>query len=730
MSARAPLVSIDDLLGEISSSASCEGEAWLLLGEAGIGKTTLCKHIAYRLCDEALRQRPRFIPQYVHLGGFGSPDDACQTPLIDHRVLAMAHALQVRPLLILDGWNELRSDRIRDAQLLVASAIDRRLAVVVTSRPLAAPDEMFPQRNVGLHVFQMQRWTESQLDDYFSRRGYRDALSRMPNDARACLRLPLLASLLIERVTATSSLPSVRTVSDVFDLVVSHRLTALNTSTDPDHTAPAMHWRQQRACLAELAHRMTQEGVVQTMGAGLEAAIPLGHRGDFALFVTRVIDTGLVRCVAPVAAVDPRSNAPALRDLHIAFLHQSLQEYLTAEHLTADPVPADSANGCPKAPLPENVSHNAFWREVPIYMIHLCRDSAARRAFASRFIDSGDFLTAARLASAVDDIGLARSLQRAVTSRLMENIAEQKLYAYSIETFRELGQEGQERLLRTIQGEDVKSVFAKAEAHLLSRDAHRAQEGAWRRLGRSVYILGELGGIEVVDVLRRRVSTVLSLHLLYHIGEALLTLLRRDSSVGLHSRLFAEAGEDLYKLARGDEITRAFAAAIIRASQGRPSVMAEADLEAFLRRQSDLSRPHFLDEFWKRAHGIEAFAEVSSPQTCAEIALLTFNCEELADYSSHDEEGYLQVQSSILKSALRSCFRAPDCRHYWRRLLEAAFQSERVARNPWACRHMEHLLVHSFTSPADVEWIRKWATSESATRQLRTAMWNAVWNSG
>jgi hypothetical protein len=257
-------------------------------------------------------------------------------------------------------------------------------------------------------------------------------------------------------------------------------------------------------------------------------------------------------------------------------------------------------------------------------------------------------------------------------------------------------------------------------------DAEKEME--WRRLGRAIYILGELNDAWLAEQTLPWLSTIESLHLLYHIGEALLTLSRKVTSTDVQA-VIANAGVVLADHRLADCVVRGYACAVARECGGTVSRQEDlaAELARFLFDQAKTDRRFFRHEFWRRAHGSEAFSEISKPQQCAQALSQLFQAEETSDYGDYGDGDYRQAQSSLMKAALRSC----DLAHRsdeWRDFLEAVFISPRVDGNGWACRHLERILGRWFSGPEHFQWLEGWSQSNSlGGERIRAALRNIAW---
>lgn len=725
-----PHLPLSQLEGKLTARDAGSIRNAVLLGEAGVGKTTTCRWLCRRIAEGAAA-----VPIYIPLGEWDPRQEDFEAWLDKRaegrrfdRLAAAAHQARRRLVLFLDGWNEQEVENLKHVRAFARRRTGAQdTAVVVTSRPVAALDSLWPEGDA--HFFEIDRWTPKQLASYFSRNGRDELLARVPPEIRNVLRLPLLAFLLIRRLGEDEQLPALRSVADVFDYVLERFLQAPQKAPQQDRVLggayPALAG-DPRAYLQEFAYEMTRNKVVRTDAEALESVLSHGDRNQFRPFLAHLIHSGLLRCSNAVAAVDPDMTLHEIRALKIAFLHQAFQEYLTAQRFLA-PSPPE---------FPTDVSHDAFWREVPVHLVQGYDSVSEQRAFANRFLETEppDYLTSARLAHEITDPGERGAAEREVAVRLVEDLRRSDLYPYTIEAFGALGAVGVEALRRCLADEGLLArTFARYEAHLIDpRIAAEADEEGWRPLGRAIYILGELGDFWIAERLAGRLSSLRSLHLLYHVGEALLTLVRRREPGAGDLETIQTAGRRLARLERNDAVTRAQACAVeIACGDGKDErAMAARELGWFLRNQSAAGE-HFLDEFWRRAHGVEAFAEVAEWRELVPVLEALFETEDTADYDSHEIIGYRPVQSSIVKAVRRCCDLRLSEPEAWHGFLERAFQSRRIDENGWACRHLEHLLLRWFGRRIDLDWIRSWqGSSVLGGERVRAVLSNVLWLAG
>ena len=720
-------VPITDLLQEFKESSKARlANPIFLLGEAGIGKTTSCRWLS-----RAMAETRSAVPIYVPLGEC-KPEENFQA-VLDRQIeigtfdelATSARTAGHQLVLFLDGLNEQGSKTIESILVYVRHLMRvYPLSVVMTSRPYMAVNAIWPGE--GVRFFEIQRWTDAQLKNYFRKVGKSDLLDHIPEEVRNCLRLPLLASLVLMRLKKIDEpLPTFRTISSVFDYVLGQFLKKESPILPRDHKRLMPKYE---GYLCELAYLMTEQKIVQTTGKLLElvlssrtSQLPKASAREFKAFLAQMVYSGLLRCSNDIVALDPEASLNELRALKIAFLHQSFQEYLTARRLMS------------KHPfkLPADVSHDAFWREVPIYTIQSYNSARRQKIFTLSFTNSEipDYLTSSRLVKEISDPGVRRSTEGLVISRLVSNIAEPSLYHYAIEAFSALGVRGRDALRDCLRHKSsIAKVYARAEAHLDGRVVG-PDDADWCRAGRSIYILGELGDMWLAEHLTKKLDSISSLHILYHIGEAFLTLARKQNLNTNERKKIRDAARWLGKLPLQDPVTAGYACAAVRACGGQVSNQARlsAKLESFLIEQSITKRRYFREEFWRRAHGSEAFAEIGDPVECLRVLMILLETEDDIDYQEYKDGDYKQVQSSIIKAVLRVCEKHGAESADWRSLLITVFTSRRINENAWACRHLERLLLKWFSRPSDLEWIKSWKDSaELGGPMIRDVLSNVI----
>ncbi len=477
--------------------------------------------------------------------------------------------------------------------------------------------------------------------------------------------------------------------------------------------------------LGKFALEMTKNSVVQIRAIELEKILIEPDKPYFLSLLSHLVNAGLLRCSDAVVVFDPKKQIDEIRELEVSFFHQSLQEYFTALKMISKPEPEFTSE----------VSLNVFWREIPIYVMQIYDDVVKQQQFISEYLSlpQPDYLTVARLLPEISDPNIQNTVRDKIQDALIKSTEAETPYSHSIETFALLGNACLNELRNSLQkkpGPD--EVYAAPESHLKRASNSQLNEKAWRRLGRSIYYLGELNDIWLAIFLSQQLPNMESLHLCYHSGEALLSLARnsdlaenpmtilKETSISTEDiesnylipntleGLIISAGEKI-KLYRGDVITKAYAIAIYKEC-GSPNASWEKEvsnkLSDFLHTNAKNTTGKFAEEYWRRAHGLEALAEIS----CTDKCLGTFEHVFMAEEKS--EHGRGEVHSSLLKAITRLCSRNIEERSKWHPLIEKIFGSRKVNRNKWACKILQKLLQMYFTDVFHIKWIKRWKKSE------------------
>ncbi len=484
---------------------------------------------------------------------------------------------------------------------------------------------------------------------------------------------------------------------------------------------------EQLEFLQTLAYSMTNQNVVQTECELFEQQLfnrmeeyKKDEKEDhFRSLLAYFVNSGLLRCSNDMAALDPTSDLDRLHQFKISFFHQSFQEYLTALYVLEK-----------HTPLPSDVSHDAFWREIPIYCLQRIDDAEHQKNYVLNFLYQSrpDYLTVARLLGEIQDRVIYRKLENVILDKLIRNIAEESLYHYIIETFLYLGEKGIGTLRDCLDKNDFPTVFAKPEAHILKKAVEEGNEQKWCKLGRPIYILGELGDFWLVQHLSGSIHDICSRHLLYHIGEACLTLARRTDRNADELRQIGTASQELFEHKNGDPISQGYALLSMQTCQQNAMVDADSlnrELKEYLEEHINLKDEIFKLEFWIRAHGIEVFSEIAQANECANLLKDFFEKEEKTEIAGYFH--FKEVQSSIIKAAIRSLNKYTDEKHCFEELLVVIFASSTIESNPFALGHLERLLSQHFRKPDDLIWLDERKYDTGVSKKVKQVIDNILW---
>jgi TIR domain/NACHT domain len=716
--------SLEALVRSLSAVRQDTGN-YLILGEAGIGKTTCASHI-----NTVFRQRlmqatkPHVVPRFIRLGEKASDDGASALrSVIDEETIHAAEETGYPILLIMDGLNELSPELLDLVLRTAATTADHPFVrLLVTSRPTPLLARLLEIESVHFQALRIERWSAQKVKSYFGHRGFSRLYGQLNPEVADALRLPLLASLLIRRIDESRRRPSLRTVADVFEYIVSDatkRIDSVSTAINPS----SMSTVDARRTLEVLALSMTNRRTVVVSGTQLLQDLSLGD--DPPRLVEAMVHSGILRTVDPIAHINAPFNLEALQSINFSFVHQAVQEFLTASAIrTKSPLSQEWMNH-----LPDDVSQDSYFREIPLYLIDLLNSPDEKLHFADHFRVSGDLLTAARLVDSIGDPALSHELRANIATGVRASIGLPSFYPRTSDTLRALGPKAIRDLVEFVSRPGVaEEIYSEPEARIFGLPFDGADEVTWRIIGRSIVFLSEMGNSEWLETVGKRVRDFTSTHLAYHVGECLTIL----AESGLRSETVREVTSELRACRVADSISGAYAAGVILTLGDD---IATGDVSRALQeRLVELSasrRPHYTDEFWQRAHGVDALGLVGSAADCV-ATIGTVVEHELASIG----EGMTQVGfhtpvlSSAVRSVARCCGRFRGMTPDWRDLLEQFFISSVPSQNRWLLGHIRLLLITHFQSDDDLSWLETWRSSSRISHPVKKAIGDALWYGG
>lgn len=710
---------------------------YILLGEAGIGKTTLCKWLCLQLAENWITEM--VVPIFVPLGEYSAGEEPqvfinryIRSGTLDD-ILNTSHDNKRRVVIVFDGLNEI-SENVQEMILNKCKSLaqNNKVGILLTSRPVAIKESLLLDSNPCF--FEIQRWSEIQMNNYFGGLNAKHLLEHVEPSVLQCLKLPLMAFMLLQ-INGGDNAPSIlKSISDMYknfvlrflnDVEEEKKSTVLSSQIDIKKTR-----KRYLIYLEILAFQMTKMQTIQADAQKLESVI--GNQNEFYDCVAYAVNSGLLHCSEQTAALNAKVDVELLRTTRISFFHQTFQEYLTSQYII---------NNNDYNSLPVNLSQDAYWRYIPIHIVQNFFDDTQKQIeFASNFLENKsenqhpDYLMAAKVLNEINAID-SSSARQLIIKRLIENITSHNLYEYIIEVFRVLDGEGSDDLQDCLNDVSaLNNVFAETEAHLLNRERTEGNESKWCRLGRSVYILGELNSIWLVEYFKDNINAVISRHLLYHIGEAYLTV-ARTIEIESEITMLHIANAKLAEHELADPVVKGYCQTVI--NQLNNSVdhnkaindLLVSNLYVFLANNADNKRPHFCDEFWQRAHGIEVYVELASENDSEKLLLVLFEAEEFADYGDQIQKGYQLVQSSCVKGALRVLRRSKKQRVCdWSKFLTAVLKSKRANENIWLCKHLEYFLLEFGRNIEDLKWLENSLRAHSiGGENLRTVISNVLY---
>ena len=693
----------------------------LIVGEAGVGKTTLCHLLSKNMAGKEFPKK--LVPVVLLLRNFEESDLVEPlTYLVPSLNMTIGDLLRevkrrhYKIVLFLDGLNELSDEpRMKIAAAFGGnSAGIKNLSVLVTSRTIGVSERLCGRFGNKLQIYEQQRWGISKLRSYM-RQNSLEAISRLKNEDLDVLRLPLIASLYVRNKISVVNVPI--SMGCIFD----NLLTSVTKGKDD------IDW------LRSLAFEMTVTESTTTTGRELEQIVGKDKFRDFCL---NMINEGVLSAIE-YTSFDDKVRIQTLRKLRLMFLHQTLQEHLSATYLLYN-------KKWKGEDIPKELSTNAFWREVPMHAINLI-DQEERTgkqkasSFICKFLERGDFWTSARLVNKLGDQETQKQIVDKINNKLLDSLSTANAYANATKAFQELGEQSEIKLTHILESStSLEKILAVPEFHMFPNEKtdkvrneygpdDESIEREWRRLGRIMTILGELGSKRLVPLLLEKLKRIESCHLTYHALESILLVLQSEVCT---SELFSMVKNKLESLMwpkHKDPIIAAYATVLVSRWQPEVDVSAKRlvshNLAKFLRNQIErTSETHFNDKFWQRAHGFLALAEIVTPHEMLEISGLALEVEcnsSRTPYIGVVFEGHKAVLPAITTGLLRMQHREVLKFKQLRKIVECMLCSDRFAESRWACAKLEDLLLN-VCNRQQIHWAKDMATKQlpKGTRRI------------
>ncbi|MBU1669320.1 NACHT domain-containing protein [bacterium] len=295
----------------------------LIYGKAGIGKTTLCKYIAYRWAKEELYQEFEYVV-YIPLREW--ENDGIKGAIQDYYYSRDSEKLTIdiastKMLFLFDGYDELDSDRKK----LLRVEIDKYALThyVITTRPYGYQKNDFRVDE----QFETIGFTDENVDNYIdnffdednqksqSLKNYLQSNISIKHIAYIPLMLEMICSLW-EKEEFTNSL----TMTELYSKVIEDMLNKYSASKDDERVFK----RKNRKKIKEYLGKIAFEGLIKQKilfdGYLIEDAVE-----DIDFFEENVIYSGFLK--SDVKEKD-------LLDNYFEFPHLTFQEYFSALYVS------------------------------------------------------------------------------------------------------------------------------------------------------------------------------------------------------------------------------------------------------------------------------------------------------------------------------------------------------------------------------------------------------------
>lgn len=515
----------------------------IIVGEAGIGKTTELLKISKQLSTQRLQGAAGIIPIFIELRRFssksGNADDivqhlmreiGIQDDLKDQFVLALKTTRQF--LLILDGLNEIgieqRSTSIR--ALLEFMQLYTNIQYILSTRYYGFDDRFLNIIGISMACYEIQRWDQQQIELFFQVNNALQLYRKLGTKMQKLCSVPFAAHLLLNVLQSTDldldkKYPQNKgeLYKSYVEYVFTRRDSKINNQFDIDTKI---------SILAKIAFYMNQNGTLSLKYNKIQAQLE-GEKLNSLELVKEIVRNGILKQADEYFLKEVASQSP------VEFVHQSLQEYFAAVYVANKPT-NEVMNYLPI----DNIG-NVYWRDVPIYLVGLLDEPIVFiESLLTQSIPEDYMLTAAQclVSCQMPPTQYHQIVYRIIEEFLVKAIQESRYTKDAIEIVDVIGDEAIAILLKHL--DEVDEII---EVRALTGDENI--ERRWRKYGRIIYILGELNVHALIEKLGKVFKRVKDTHLLYHIAIALYAMQHEDAGLLLR---------DEYMQNHPDPVVRAF----------------------------------------------------------------------------------------------------------------------------------------------------------------------------
>lgn len=295
----------------------------LIYGKAGIGKTTLCKYIAYKWAKDELYQEFEYVV-YIPLrewktGGIkGAIQDYYYSRDSDKLIIDIASS---KMLFLFDGYDELDSDRKK----LLRDEIDKYVLThyIITTRPYGYQKNDFKIDEQFETIGFTDENVDSYIDNFFdednkesqSLKSYLQSNISIKHIAYIPLVLKMICSLW-DKEEFSDSL----TMTELYSNVIEDMLNKYSASKDDERVFKRKNRKQIKEYLGKVAFEGLIKQKILFDGDLIEDAVK-----DIDFFEENVIYSGFLK--SDVKEKD-------LLDNHFEFAHLTFQEYFAALYVS------------------------------------------------------------------------------------------------------------------------------------------------------------------------------------------------------------------------------------------------------------------------------------------------------------------------------------------------------------------------------------------------------------
>ncbi len=650
----------------------------VIYGDAGFGKTTLLKYLYSTIAKKSSKKiAPLIIPYLLYLSEYNHLEEDFNINKIEKNIYFVKDKT-LRHLFFLDGFNEITYSNLE----IVINTIERifkkdNFSIVISTRP-ALFNYKFSTlfRSMEKFYYVIENWDKNQVSKYLLSQGIpRKKSIKMPEKTLKFFQTPFIAYLFISRIEnkiLVNSITIFKIIEDYIENIINPSFLEEKPEGYQNYNVNTIYRTvtsgQKLKVLSKLAYVNNNNTLIFSIEILTQILKELLLNTDIINdFILEMHNSGLF------LSIDKESYK---------YRHQILQEYLCSKWVI-----------CNREFLPENISSNQFWRDIPQYMFEYFNINE-QEIFINNFIEKKDFLTATKLVKHFKGSNV-KKIRKKIAAKIISSIERFDSDEKLDEVLNILKDEAEEILIQRIRDADC-SIIAPEEYPIgikFTKEEEQELDSKWRSLGRAISSLTYINSNKAIGVLFEKVSLINSNHLKYHILEYIIT-------TNTHF-FFTDVSKNMkiVKIIKimwvtTDPIISTYSLLIFFKIFKLPFVIVRKRmwnrLFEFIKCKSDLTNSlYYLRNFWNRNHGIECLSIILTKKNYIIYEKLIIDIlekEEKFKYSNSKP-----FYHAIFKSILKSVYYIEKNKIGYDIIFKKICYSYRISKSDWALKFIDSI---------------------------------------